>query len=205
MTPGFAANLARPGRNITGLSSMAPELVGKQLELLKEIIPNVSRVALIGNPANAGNTSQVRRAEDAARALGLRLQSLEVRGPNEIDTAFLAMTKEQAGAVVILADSMGIDQRMRIANLAARHRLPTVAWPGDHVEGGALMAYGPNETEMFRRAATHVDKILRGAKPADLPIEQPTKFELVINLKTARALGLTIPQSLLLRADQVIQ
>jgi len=205
MTPGFAANLARPGRNITGLSSMAPELVGKQLELLKEILPRVSRVALLGNPANAGNTSQLRQAKEAAQTLGLRLQSLEVRDANEIDTAFVTMTKEQAGAVVVLVDSMLIDQRTRIASLAARHRLPTVAWPVDHAEVGALMAYGPNVTDMFRRAATYVDKILKGAKAADLPIEQPTRFELVINLRTAKTLGLVIPQSLLLRADQVIQ
>ena len=205
VTPGFAANLAHPGGNITGLASMAPDLFGKQLEILKEILPKVSRVALLGNPANAGNTSQLRQAEDAARALGLRPQSLEVRGPNEIDKVFAAMVKEKAGAVVVLADSMLIDQRTRIASLAARHRLPTIAWPVDHAEAGALISYGPNVPDMFRRAATYVDKILKGAKPADLPVEQPTKFELIINLKTAKALGLTIPQSLLVRADQIIE
>jgi putative tryptophan/tyrosine transport system substrate-binding protein len=205
VTPGFAATLARPGGNVTGLSSMAPELVGKQLEILKEILPKVTRVALLGNPVNSGNTPQLRQAQNAARALGLRLQSLESRNPNEIDSAFVAMTKEQAGAVVVLVDSMLIDQRTRIANLAARYHLPTVAWPVDHAEAGALVAYGPNVADMFRRAATYVDKIMKGAKPADLPIEQPTKFELVVNLKTAKALGLTIPHSLLLRADQVIQ
>jgi ABC-type uncharacterized transport system substrate-binding protein len=205
VTPGFAANLAHPGRNITGLASMAPELVGKQLEILKEILPKVSRVALLGNPANPGHASQLRQAQDAARALGLRLQSLESRNPNEIDRAFVAIAKEQIGAVVVLADSMLIDQRTRIANLAARYRLPTVAWPVDHAEAGALVAYGPNVTDMWRRAATYVDKILKGATPGDLPIEQPTRFELVINLKTAKALGLTIPQSLLVRADEIIQ
>jgi len=205
VTPGFAANLARPQRNITGLSSMAPELIGKQLELLKEILPKVSRVALLANPANAGTTPQVRQAEDAARALGVQLQSLEARSPDEIDSAFVEMAKKQASAVVVLPDSMLIDQRTRIANLAMRHRLPTVAWPLDHAEAGALIAYGPNVPDMYRRSATYVDKILKGAKAADLPIEQPTKFELAINLGTAKALGLAVPQSLLLRADQVIR
>ena len=205
VTPGFAASLARPGGNITGLSSMAPELVGKQLEIFKEILPKVSRVAVLGNPTNAGNASQLRQAHNAARALGVRLQSVEARRLNEIDTAFEAMSREQAGAVIVLADSMLIDQRARIVDLAARRRLPTVAWPTDYAEAGGLVAYGPSVTDMFRRAATYVDKILKGAKTADLPIEQPTKFELVINLKTAKALGLTIPPSILARADHVIQ
>jgi len=205
VTPGFAASLARPGGNLTGLSSMVPELVGKQLEILKEILPRVSRIALLGNPTNAGHAPQLRQAQDAARALGLRLQSLEARGPGEIDSAFAAMGREQAGAVVVLVDSMLIDQRTRIADLAARRRLPMVAWPIDYAEAGGLMAYGPSVADMFRRAATYVDRILKGAKAADLPIEQPTKFELVVNLRAAKALGLAIPQSLLLRADQVMQ
>ncbi|HEV8532296.1 MAG TPA: ABC transporter substrate-binding protein [Methylomirabilota bacterium] len=202
---GLVASLAHPGGNITGLSQMVPELVGKQLEVLKEIAPKISRVALLGNPANAGNAPQVRHAQDAARVLGVRLQPLEARGPSEIETAFAAMTTERAGAVIVLVDSMLIDHRTRIADLAARRRLPTVSAAIETAEAGGLMAYGPSTRDMFRRAAAYVAKILKGAKPADLPIEQPTKFELVINLRTARALELTIPQSVLLRADQVIQ
>ena len=202
---GLVASLAHPGGNITGLSQMVPELVGKQLEILKEVAPKISRVALLGNPANAGNASQVRHAQNAARALGMRLQSLEARDPSEIESAFAAMTTERAGAVIVLIDSTLIDHRKRIADLAARRRLPMVSGTIETAETGGLMAYGPSVRDMFRRAATHVDKILKGAKPADLPIEQPTKFDLVINLRTAKALGLTIPQSVLLRADQVIQ
>ena len=202
---GLVASLAHPGGNITGLSQMVPELVGKQLEVLKEVAPKISRVALLGNPANAGNAPQVRHAQNAARALGMRLQSLEARGPSEIESAFAAMTTERAGAVIVLIDSTLIDHRTRIADLAARRRLPMVSGTIETAEAGGLIAYGPSVRDMFRRAAAHVDKILKGAKPADLPIEQPTKFELVINLRTAKALGLTIPQSVLLRADQVIQ
>jgi putative ABC transport system substrate-binding protein len=202
---GLVASLAHPGGNITGLSQMVPELVGKQLEVLKEVAPKISRVALLGNPANAGNAPQVRHAQNAARALGMRLQSLEARGPSEIESAFAAMTTERAGAVIVLIDSTLIDHRTRIADLAARRRLPMVSGTIETAEAGGLIAYGPSVRDMFRRAAAHVDKILKGAKPADLPIEQPTKFDLVINLRTARALGLTIPQSVLLRADQVIQ
>jgi ABC-type uncharacterized transport system substrate-binding protein len=202
---GLVTIVARPGGNLTGLSLMAPELVGKQLEILKDVVPKISRVALLGNPANPGNAPQVRHAQDAARALGLRLQPLEARGPSDIDSAFAAITSEQAGAVIVLVDSMLLDHRTRIADLAARRRLPAVYGLSDHVEAGGLMAYGPNRLDIFRRAATYVDKILKGAKPGDLPVEQPTKFALVINLKTAKALGLTIPPSLLQRADQVIE
>ena len=202
---GFVASLARPGGNITGLSLMAPELVGKQLEILKEMVPKVTRVAVLGNPANGGTAPQLRHAQGAARTLKLQLQPLEARGPNEIDSAFSAMTREGAGAVVVLVDSMFVDQRTRIADLAARRHLPSVYGLIDFAEAGGLMFYGANDADRFRRAASLVDKILRGAKPADLPIEQPTKFELVINLKTAKALGLTVPQSLLQRAGEVIQ
>jgi putative tryptophan/tyrosine transport system substrate-binding protein len=205
LSTGFVTNLAHPGGNITGLSVMAPELVGKQLEILKEVIPNVSRVALLGNPANTGTAPQLRHAQDAARTLGVRLQPLEARGPSEIDRAFVDMTRDQAGALIVLLDVMLIGERTKIADLAARRRLPAVYGIIDHAEAGGLMAYGPSVFDRFRRAATYVDKILKGVKPADLPVEQPTKFELVINLKTAKALGLTIPQSLLGRADQVIQ
>jgi len=202
---GFVASLARPGGNITGLSMMLPELVGKQLEMLKEVLPKVSRVALLGNPANPNYASLVRHAQDAARALGVRLQPLQARDPSEIDRAFAAMTIERAGAVILLVDSVLLNHRTRIGDHATRRRLPTVSGQSDSAEAGGLLAYGPSLSDSFRRAATYVDKILKGAKPADLPVEQPTTFELVINLKTAKALGLTIPQSLLLRADRVIQ
>jgi putative ABC transport system substrate-binding protein len=199
---GIVASLARPGGNITGLSLMSPELVGKQLELLKEVVPKVSRVALLGNPANPMTALLVRHAQDAAMALGVRLQPLEARDPSEIDKAFAAITTERAGAVIVLADTVLLDHRARIADHAIRRRLPTVS---QFAEAGGLLTYGPNLSDQYRRAATYVDKILKGAKPGDLPVEQPTMFELVINLKTARALGLTIPQALLLRADRVIQ
>jgi putative ABC transport system substrate-binding protein len=202
---GFVASLARPGGNITGLSSMDPDLVGKQLELLRDVFPKVSRVALLANPDNVSSAEQVRHAQEAARALSVRLQPLEARGPKEIDSAFAAMTTEGAGAVIVLADGMLLDHRTRIAGLAARRRLPTVSGRIDDVQAGGLIAYGPSIADGFRRAATYVDKILKGAKPADLPVEQPTKFELVVNLRSAKALGLTIPPSVLSRADQVIQ
>jgi len=202
---GLVASLARPGGNVTGLTIMASDLVGKQLELLKEVVPKVSRVALLWNPANPGSAPQLREAEAAARALGVRLQTLEARGPQEIDSAFAAMTRERAGALVVLTDSIFTNQRRQIAELAAERRLPAVYGNTEHVEAGGLMAYGANFLDLERRAATYVDKILKGAKPADLPVEQSTKFELVINLKTAKTLGLTIPRSLLQRADEVIQ
>ena len=202
---GIVTSLARPGGNVTGLSLMAPELVGKQLEIVKEVVPVVSRVALLGNPANPGNAPQAHYAQDAARTLDVRLQTVEVRGPSDLDRAFAAMTRERAGAVVVLVDAMLVDHRIRIADLAVSHRLPSVYGLRDHAEAGGLLVYGGRDRERFRRAATYVDKILKGAKPGDLPIEQPAKFELVINLKTARALGLTIPPSLLQRADQVIE
>jgi putative ABC transport system substrate-binding protein len=202
---GFVASLARPGGNITGMSFMLPELVGKQLEMLKEALPKVSRVALLGNPANPGNAQQMRHAQDTARALGVRLQPLEARDPSGIDNAFAAITMERVDAVIVLVDSMLLLHRTRIADNAARRRLPTVSGMIEDIEAGGLLAYGPSRVDRFRRAATYVDKILKGAKAADLPVEQPTTFELVINLKAAKALGLTIPQSLLQRADQIIQ
>jgi putative ABC transport system substrate-binding protein len=202
---GLVASLAHPGGNITGLSQMVPELVGKQLELLKEVAPKISRVALLGNPANPAHALAIRDVKVAARSLGVQLQLLEARGSSEIESAFAAMTTERAGAVIVLVDSMLIDHRTRIEDLAARRRLPTVSATIETAEAGGLMAYGPSVRDMFRRAAAYVDKILKGTKPADLPVEQPTKFELVINLRTARALGLTTPQSVLLRADRVIQ
>jgi len=202
---GLVTSLARPGGNVTGQSMMSPDLVGKQLEILREVVPKVSRVAVLHNPANPGNAPQVRHAQDAARTLGVRLQPLEAGSPSEIDIAFAAMTKEHAGAVVVVVDAVLQSNRTRISDLAARHRLPAVYGLSEYAEVGGLLTYGPNRLEMFRHAVTYVDKILKGTKPGDLPIEQPRKFELVINLKTAKALGLAIPQTLLLRADQVIQ
>jgi putative ABC transport system substrate-binding protein len=184
---------------------MSPDLAEKQLQILKELVPKTSRVAVLHNPANPGNAPQVRHAQDAARALGVRLQILGARGPSEIDSAFSAMAAEQAGAVIVLVDAILQSNRARIADLAARHRLPAVYGLHEYAEVGGLLAYGPNRLDMFRRAATYVDRILKGAKPGDLPVEQPSTFTLVINLKTAKALGLTIPPSLLLRADQVIE
>jgi putative ABC transport system substrate-binding protein len=202
---GLVASLARPGGNITGLSVMSPELVGKQLEMLRELAPKASRVAVLWNPANPGNPPQLRAAELAARGLGMRLQLLEARSPREIEDAFAAMARERAAALVVLVDILLGDQRARIANLAVSHRLPAVYGLTEHVEAGGLMAYAPSFVDTYRRAASYVDKILRGANPGDLPVEQPTQFELVINLKTAKALGLTIPPSLLGRADEVIE
>ena len=205
MATGLVSSLARPGGNITGLSSMAPQMTGKQLEMLKEVVPKASLVAVLWNPANAGNAPQIQQAQDAARALGVRLQPLGARGSSEIDSAFATMTSTQSGAVIVLVDAMLLDHRTQIADLAAQRRLPAVYGLRDHAAAGGLMAYGPNRLDIVRRAATYVDKILKGAKPGDLPVEQPTKFELIINLKTAKALGLTIPPSLLQRADQVIE
>jgi putative ABC transport system substrate-binding protein len=202
---GFVASLARPGANITGISLMAPDLVGKQMELLKEIGPKISRVAALRNPDNATSAPLLRRAQDAARALGIRRQSLEARNPSEIDSAFAAISAERAGAVIVLGDTVFLDQRTRIADHAVRRRLPTVFAYSEFVEGGGLLSYGPSLADGYRLAATYVDKILKGAKPADLPIGQPTTFELMINLKTAKTLGLTIPQAILQRADRVIQ
>jgi putative tryptophan/tyrosine transport system substrate-binding protein len=202
---GLLVGLGRPGANITGLSLMAPELIGKQLQLLKELIPKISRVAVLGNPANPSNRPQLRAAEVAAQALGVRLQSLEARDRNDLDGAFVGMTREQAGGVIVLVDGMLIDNRIQIARLAGETRLPAVYGLMEHAEAGGLMFYGANPVDMNRRAGIFVDKILKGAKPVDLPVEQPTKFDLIINLKTAKALGLTIPPSLLQRADQVIE
>jgi len=203
---GLVASLARPGGNITGLSnSVGPEIAGKQLELLKEVVPKVSRMAVLWNPNTRGNALALRETEIAARALGLELQPLEARSLNDFDRAFAAMTAKRAGALLVLGDVMFSTHRNRLADLAAKNRLPAMYAARESVEAGWLMSYGPNTPELFRRAATYVDKILKGAKPGDLPIEQPTKFELVINLKTAKTLGLTIPPSLLQRADQVIE
>jgi len=200
---GLISSLARPGGNITGLSF--DETFGKALDLLKATIPKVRYVAVLSNPANPGQPGAIRGLQTAARSLGVQLQLLEARGPNEFDGAFAAMAKERAGALFVVSDSMFNDHGAQLANLAARNRLPAMYGLREAVEAGGLMSYGPNLLDICRRAGTYVDKILKGAKPADLPVEQPTKFDLVINLKTAKALGLTIPPSVLQRADQVIE
>ena len=202
---GLVASLTRPGANITALAQMSDELVGKELELLREMAPKVTRVAVLWNPTNPGNTHQLRGAERAAAALGLRLQPVEARSPGEIDRAFAAMTRERAEALLVLLDATFYDQRARIVDLAAKSRLPAVYGYSVFAETGGLLSYAANRFDVVRQSAVYVDKILKGAKPADLPVEQPRKFELVINLKTAKALGLTIPPSMLLRADQVIE
>jgi putative tryptophan/tyrosine transport system substrate-binding protein len=206
LSTGLVASLGRPGGNITGVTLNAgPEIVGKYLQLIKEAVPKVSRVAVLWNQGSQMHPVMVREAEVAARALQLQVQSVGVRGADEFEGAFAAMTKERASAVVVLGDPVFLLHRKQLAELAARSRLPAIYALTDHVEAGGLMAYSPNFAEAARRAATYVDKILKGTKPADLPVEQPTKFELVINLKTAKALGLTIPPSVLGRADQVIE
>jgi ABC-type uncharacterized transport system substrate-binding protein len=209
VTSGLVTSLARPGGNVTGLSLLAPELVGKCLEKLKQAVPGISRVAVLWQPgAMVEDTEKdmLKAAEVAARALGVRLQFVEARGPEDFDRAFSDMTRARAGALTVFSMTMFVLERRRLVDLAAKNRLPAV-YVGlrEFVDAGGLMAYGPNVADLYRRAATYVDKILKGAKPADLPVEQPTKFELAINLKTAKALGITIPQSLLRQADQVME
>jgi putative tryptophan/tyrosine transport system substrate-binding protein len=202
---GLVASLARPGGNITGLSTLAPDLSGKELELLKETVPKVSRVAVVYNPDNPGKTSSLRETEVAARALRLQLQPLEVRDPSDIEPAFQAARREKTGALIVLRDVVTIGQTKRIVELALKNQLPAIYGDRDFVDAGGLMSYGPNMSDLFRRAAVYVDKILKGAKPADLPVEQPTKFEFIINLKAAKQIGLTIPPNVLARADKVIK
>jgi putative ABC transport system substrate-binding protein len=207
VTSGLVTSLARPGGNVTGLSGLIPELVGKCLEQLKQTVPGVTQVAVLWQPGAWGERTEkdmLKEAEVAARALGVRLQIVEARGPADFDRAFSDMTRARAGALTVLGSAMFINERRRLVDLAAKNRLPAVYGVREYVDAGGLMSYGADNADVFRRAATYVDKILKGAKPADLPVEQPTKFELVINLKTAKALGLTIPPSVLARADEVI-
>jgi putative ABC transport system substrate-binding protein len=202
---GFVASLARPGGNITGLSTLQPELSGKRLELLKEIVPKLSRVAVLGTSTNASNAQSLRETELAAGALAVKLQYLDVRGPKDIEAAFRAAREERADAVLVLGGPVLASQRTHLADLAVKSRLPAIYWRSVIVEAGGLMSYAVNFTDLDRRAATYVDKILKGRKPADLPVEQPTKFELIINLKAAKQIGLTIPPKVLARADKVIK
>jgi putative ABC transport system substrate-binding protein len=203
---GLIFSLARPGANNTGTSSMTAEIIGKQLELLKETLSKMSRVAAPWNPANPiFQAIQLREAEVAAKALGVQLRILEARDLDEIDRAFATVVRERMRALLVLNDPVFTAHRKRIADLSAKHRLPTVSGTLEYSEAGGLMAYGPSFPDMYRRAAYYVDRILKGTKPADLPVEQPMKFELVINLKPAKQIGLTIPQSMLYRADKVIK
>ena len=202
---GLVASLARPGGNITGLSGLSPELAGKRLELLREASPRTSKVAVLWNPTNPSNAPQIRDLQAAARTLRIQLQLLKVSAPQDLESAFQAATRERAGAVIGLDDLFIFTQRSQIIALAAKGRLPGIYGWGIFADAGGLISYSPDFREMGRRAAVFVDKILKGAKPADLPVEQPTKFELVINLKAARAVGLTISRDMLLVADDVIE
>jgi putative ABC transport system substrate-binding protein len=208
VTSGLVTNLAGPGGNVTGLSGLGPELVGKRLELLKQAVPGVDRVAVLWLPGALGERTDkdmLTGADVAARALGVRLQFVEARGPDEFARAFSDMSSARAGALTVLPSAMFLREHRRLVDLAAKNRLPAVYTSREFVDAGGLMSYGANSADLHRRAATYVDKILKGAKPGDLPVEQSSKFELVINLKTAKALGLTNPPSLLQRADEVIQ
>jgi putative ABC transport system substrate-binding protein len=202
---GIVASLARPGGNITGLSSMAPDLEGKRLELLREVAPGLSRIAVFWNPANAFNAGAMKQVRAAAEALRISVLPLAVRTAEELDGAFAAIVKERPEALIVFADRIFLHNRMRMMEFAAKNRLPSVNAYQELVEAGGLMSFGPSYEDMHRRAATYVDKIFKGARPADLPVEQPTRFKLVINLKTARALGLDIPPTLLVLADEVIE
>jgi ABC-type uncharacterized transport system substrate-binding protein len=205
---GLVATLAQPGGNVTGLSTLAVDLIGKCLEQLPQAVPGVSRVAVLRDAGDAPERTEkdmLKRAEVAGRALGVRLHFVEARSPADFDRAFSEMARARAGALTVLQSTTFFLERRRLVDLAAKNRLPAVYTSREFVDAGGLMSYGPDFADLFRRAATYVDKILRGAKPGDLPVEQPAKFELVINLKTAKTLGLTIPPSLLARADQVIE
>jgi putative ABC transport system substrate-binding protein len=202
---GFAASLARPGGNVTGLSSQQEDTVAKELELLETAVPQAKRIAVLIDPGNPTHAGVLRTLEQAARTSGTELLSIEAGVSEEIEGAFSAMTRKHADALVALGGPLVMNQRSRIAELAASHKLPAIYYERELVIGGGLMSYGADLKDIYRRAATYVDKILKGAKPADLPVEQPTKFELVVNLKTARELGLTIPRSILARADEVIE
>ncbi len=202
---GLVESLARPGGNITGLSQIAPELAGKRLELLKEIVPKLSRVAVLWNPQGTTSPLSWKEIQLPARELGVQLHSLEVRSPSDFDKAFEEAARARAGALAIMPDPLFAGNLKRIAELAAKSRLPSIFHLEEFVDSGGLVTYGVDRSDQFRRAATYVDKILKGTKPADLPVEQPTKFELVINLKTAKQIGLTIPPNVLARADKVIK
>jgi putative ABC transport system substrate-binding protein len=202
---GLVASLARPGGNITGLTTLSPELNGKRLELLKETVPKLARVGVIWNLTNPDKALEFEQIEVTARQLKLQLQSLEVRSLDDFEKAFRGATAKSPGALLTLTDTLTMTHQSQIVELAAKRRLPAMFQTGDFVDAGGLMSYGPNDADLFRRTATYVDKILKGAKPADLPVQQPTKFELVINLKTAKKIGLTVSPEMLFRADKVLK
>jgi putative ABC transport system substrate-binding protein len=202
---GFVASLARPGGNVTGLSSLAPEISGKQLELLKDIVPRLSRAAFLGNSKEPGNAQALKETEAAARSFGVQLQYLDLLAPKDLETIVASATNGRAQAILVLTSPVTFVHRTQVARLAVEHRLPAIYHRRQFVEDGGLMSYGVSQNDLDRRAATYVDKILKGAKPADLPVEQPTKFELIINLKTAKQIGLTVPSHVLARADRVIK
>jgi len=202
---GLVTSLARPGGNVTGLTDIAPEIAGKRLELLREVMPDIARIAVLWNPANPSGAPQMKDTAAVARSLGLSVRSLEAGDGSGLEGALATAARDKAQAVIVLSDGALYAQRAQIAKSAAKHRLLCVAWTPEFAVSGCLMAYGANVVELHRRAAVFVDKILKGANPGDLPVEQPTKFELVLNLKTAKALGLTIPPTLLTRADRVIE
>jgi len=202
---GLAASLARPGGNVTGVTSLNSDLTGKRLELLKQLIPRASRIAVLRDPDNRVSVLTVRDAERVAKSLGVVVQGVDARNQQDFDAAFLAMKRAHADAVILGVNTPFIGARRRLAELAVLHRLPMMTPAKEYAQAGALVSYGTDYPDLFRRAAAYVDRIVKGAKPAELPIEQPTKFELVINFKIAKALGLTIPPSLLQRADEVIQ
>ena len=202
---GLVKSLAQPGGNVTGLSQMAPEMAGKRLELIQEIVPRLSRVAVLWNPRGKTSTLNWKEIQQPARQLGIQLLSMEARSSNDLDNLFKDATRERAGALAIMPDQLFAGNLKAIANLAAKSRLPSIFHLTEFVDAGGLVAYGPDRSDQFRRAATYVDRILKGANPAELPIEQPTKFELVINLKTAKQIGLSIPPNVLARADRVIR
>ena len=202
---GLVESLARPGGNITGFSAIAPSLGQKRLELLTEVVPNASRVAAMLNPTNPTYRPELQETQDAARTLGVQIQTIEVSDSNTLQEGFAAMTRDRARALVVFTDAIFYSMRGRIVEHAAKSRLPTMYWQREFVDDGGLMSYGPNTNDLFRRSALYVDKLLKGTKPADLPIEQPTKFEFIINLKAAKQIGLTIPPNVLARADKVIK
>lgn len=202
---GLVTSLAKPGGNVTGLSLASPEVRAKQLQLLREILPSLSRVAILSDPTNPSHAVLLKETEIAARSLRIRLQTVDARAPGEFAAAFSAATRGQAGALVVLGGALHFVHRVRLAELAVQSRLPAISGLAEFAQAGGLMSYGVDIRDMFRRAARYVDRILRGAKPSDLPVEQPTRFQLVVNLKTAKALGLTIPPALLLRADQLVE
>lgn len=202
---GFVASLARPGGNITGLSTLAPELSGKQLELLKETVPKLARVAVLGTSTEPGHAQVLNETELAAAALRLQLQFLNMQSPKDIETVFREASKKRAGAVLVLSSPVVFSQSAQIAELAAKYRLPAIYPQSDFMDTGGLMFYGPSITDLFRRAAIYVDNILKGRTPSDLPVEQPIKFEFIVNLKAAKQIGLTIPPNVLARADRVIR